>query len=105
MYQGTLEGLWDHAESCQVSNVASLLTEALIHPSAWKVDPAKLYFRFTEFAYIDFAEFRIASVRMLLRAGLLLARQKESPPPFAVVGVPVQLTFRLDACAGGIAPD
>src|SRR5215208_6230162 len=29
MCQGTLEGLWDHCESCQVCKVASLLTEAL----------------------------------------------------------------------------
>jgi p-hydroxybenzoate 3-monooxygenase len=32
-------------------------------------------------AYIEFAAIRLASVGMLLRAGLLLARQKESPPP------------------------
>ena len=61
---------------------------SLIHSSTWKGNSAN--FALTDskkFAYIEFAAVRIAAVRMLLRAALLLARQKESPPPFAVVGV------------------
>jgi hypothetical protein len=54
MYQGTLEGLWDHAESCQVSRVGSLLTEALSqqvkvvrYPSAQGAYAASLNAAFT----------------------------------------------------------